>query len=461
MLLAVAAVSLAVVGGAGGGTGPPPAAATPARPDIVLILTDDQRFDTLFAMHRVRHRLIEHGVKFARGLVPNAKCCPSRASILTGGHSHSTGVYNNTPPHGGFESFDDSSTIATWLNRAGYTTGFVGRYLNGYEGLYVPPGWDRWVAFSGRDYPYNMTWNYRLNVDGRWRSHGDTPADYATDVLATEAEAFVRRTEGRFFLLFAPYAPHPPAAPAPRHADRFAGIAPWRPPSYDEPDVSDKPSWVRSLPRLSAERREYADALRRRQLASLLAVDQAVGRIVDALRQTGRLGTTLIAFTSDNGYLWGEHRWIDKVVAYEEAIRVPYVVRYDPLVTRPRTDRHLVANIDLAATFAHLGGVAAPGAEGSSLLPLLADPGTPWRDALLLEHLQAASFPPPTFCGVRTGRHTYVRYRSGAEELYDLHADPYQLRNIASDPGAAGVVRKLRPRLVDECTPPPPGYRLP
>lgn len=470
LLAPVLLVATLVVPGTGPGIGPGPSAPKapraaavqpdPPPPDIVLILTDDQRADTLFAMPRVQRRLIAHGVKFSHGLVPNAKCCPSRASILTGAHSHSTDVWRNTPPHGGIEAFDDSSTVATWLHDAGYTTGFVGKWVNGYKGHYIPPGWDRWVAFTGRDAGFNLTWNYHLNVDGRWRFHGSEPSDYATDVLAAEAEKFVRRTRGPLFLMLATYAPHTPAAPAPRHEHRFLNVPPWRPPSWDEPDVSDKPAWVRDQPRLSAERRQYADGLRRRQLASLLAVDQAVGRVMDALRDRGRLDRTMIVLTSDNGFQWGEHRWIDKTVAWEESIRVPFVVRYDPLVSRPRTDGSLVANIDLAPTFADLAGVPAPGAEGSSLLPLLADRSTPWRDALVLEHLIEQTSLPPSYCGLRTHEHSYIRYQSGEEELYVLAKDPYQLNNVAEKRWSASLVRALRQRTSDLCSPPPPGYRF-
>lgn len=427
-------------------------------PDVVVIVTDDQRADSLWAMPILDRDLLAEGAAFSNAFVVNPICCPSRASILTGAWSHTTGVYRQTPPFGRVEAFRDGSTLATWLDDAGYTTGLFGKYLDGYQhraltGV-IPPGWDRWVAFVHSTYL-----DYKLTVDGEVRSFGSAPADYSTDVLAAEAVAFVREAEGPLFLYFAPAAPHGPAPPAPGDEDAFADLPPWRPPSYDEADVSDKPSWVRALPTLAPERRAEVDALRRNQYGALLSVDRAVGELIAALRETGRLDNTLILYTSDNGLAWGEHRWTKKEAPYEEVIRVPLVARWDAGGVEPGSSpTELALNVDLAPTIAEAVGIAAPGAEGRSLLPLLrGEPVPDWREDFLVEHL-AGTNPVPTYCAVRSTEWAYVRYTTGEEELYDLTADPSELENLATDPGAAGTLARMRARLETLCDPPPPGY---
>jgi N-acetylglucosamine-6-sulfatase len=430
------------------GTTAPPREA----PNVVVILTDDQRWDTLWAMPTVKSALQGKGVTFANAFVVNPLCCPSRTSILTGRYSHSTGVYTNAPPRGGFQVFDDRSTLPTWLRDAGYRTALIGKYLNGYDERYIPPGWDRWIAFTGTP-GFDR---YGLNVDGELRVGGPAPGEYSTDVLADQAVSFIRDTEGPMFLYFAPYAPHRPATPAPRHASAFEDLGPWRPPSYDEPDVSDKPAWVRALPRLDSEARAVVDQVRLDQYRSLLAVDDAVGRIVDALSETGRLSETFIVFTSDNGFAWGEHRWEKKQVAYEESIRVPLVVRYDPIATQPRSDGNLVLNIDLAPTISELAGTSAPEAEGRSFVQLLRGDDDGWRTDFLVEHLVGdEALSPPTFCAVRSTGFLFVAYDTGARELYDLARDPAELLNRAADPRMASVRRRLAARLAELCRPPP------
>lgn len=455
--LAAGVVAAVVLGGV---RAPAARAQTPpegAPSTIVLVVTDDQRFDTLWAMPTVTAELVRRGASFPEAFVVNPICCPSRATILTGAYSHTTGVYRQVPPFGRFDWFRDGSTLATWLHDAGYTTGLFGKYLDGYQhaGLtgYVPPGWDRWAAFIRSRY-----YDYALSIDGQVRRFGSAPQDYSTDVLAGMAEAFVRETSGPLFLYFAPAAPHGPAPPAPGDEGAFADLPPWRPPSYDEADVSDKPEWVRDLSRLGEPGRQRIDTLRRNQYASLLAVDRAMAALIEALRGTGRLWDTLLIYTSDNGLLWGEHRWRRKEAAYEESIRVPLVVRWDAGGVRAGSAPDvLAANVDLAPTIADAVGIPAPGAEGISLLPALRGEPGPTREDLLIEHLAGAN-PVPTYCAVRSRRWTYVRYADGSEELYDLAADPYQLENLAGDPALAGILRERRARLAELCEPPPPGY---
>jgi len=442
------------------------ATATPtAKPNVVLIVTDDQRFDTLWSMPNVRSLLVDHGVTFTNGIVANALCCPSRANILKGAYSHTTRVYQNAGTFGPFGAFDDRSTVGTWMRGAGYRTALMGKYFNGYteaRAAYVPPGWDRWVAFATTDVGGGRYYDYTLSINGSSRYYGTAPADYSTDVLTGFADSFIRGTPARtpLYLHFTPYAPHEQATAAPRHLNTFANLAPARPPNFGEPDVSDKPTYIRNLAPMETWSINRVDTIRRKQYQSLQAVDEAVARLVDALADTGRLANTMIVFTSDNGFLWGEHRWgttgpHNKQVPYEESIKVPYVVRYDPLTSTPRIDPSLVMNIDLAPTFTALAGVAAPGSEGRSLLPILRTPTTAWRNDVLVEHHLTDV---PSYCAVRSTTATYVRYGTGEEEFYPLAIDPYQLQNRIGDPAYGSTITAMRARARELCSPPPPGY---
>ena len=442
-----------------GANGRAEAAAAPDRPpDIVLIVTDDQRFDSLWAMPVLSERLAARGVTFPDAFVVNPLCCPSRASILTGNYSHTTLVYRQVPPFGRFEWFDDGSTLATWLHDAGYRTGLFGKYLDGYQHAavtgYVPPGWDRWVAFVR-----SAQVDHTLTIDGALREFGHGPDDHATEVLADEAVAFVQGTTGPLFLELATSAPHAPAIPSPGDETAFASLSPARPPSFDEADVSDKPAWVRDLPPLTPSQEAAIDAFRTDQYRSLLGVDRALDRIVDALERAGRLENTLIVFTSDNGILHGEHRWTKKEAPYEEAIRVPLVMRWDAAGWAPGTELPgvLALNIDLAPTIAEAAGVAHPPTDGRSLLPVLAGDRSSTRSDFLIEHMEGTN-PIPTFCAVRSERWTYVRYATGEEELYDLAADPFELENVAEAPSLRPVLEERRARLRALCSPVPPGF---
>ena len=427
----------------------------------MLILTDDQRWDTLWVMPEVRSRLAARGVEFTNAFASNPMCCPSRASILTGTYSHSNGVFRNEPPDGGFETFDDSSTVATWLSTAGYRTALMGKYLNGYSDdqvEYVPPGWDRWLAFAGDD-GNGSFYSDTLSSDGHAMSTGTGPADYSTTFLADQAVSFIEETPSvrPLFLYFSVKAPHKPATPAPGDSRLFESLAPFRPPSFDEADVTDKPRYIQNRAPLTDAEIAEIDELRKDQLRTLVEVDRAVGRVLDALDSTGRLENTLVVFTSDNGFLLGEHRRDAKSVPYEESIRVPMVVRFDALGVQPRTDEHLVLNVDLAPTFAAVAGLQAVGVDGANLLPLLSSPGASWRTDFLIEHMGAGA----TYCGVRSERYVYIVYRTGEDELYDLSTDPFQLENLADSMGVSGVVDDQRSRLHDLCNPPPPGVTRP
>ena len=436
-------------------------ASRPPRPTVVVIVTDDQRWDSLWAMPVVQKELVDRGVSFSNAFVVNSLCCPSRASILTGDYSHTTGVYTNGGRYGGFGAFDDRSTIATWLHGAGYHTALIGKYLNGYEGRYIPPGWDRWFAMKMHG-EGNYYYDYTVNDDGRLRSYGSRESDYSTDVLANESVQFIEHHRGPLFLYLATWGPHRPAIPAPRDDGFYSGVQFSRRPDFNEAKIGDKPRYIRKRQRLTQDQIDGLDREHRRELEALLSVDDAVGRVLDALRRTGRLHNSLIVFLSDNGIALGEHRWTNKQVPYEESIRVPLLIRYDRAVSSARTDRHLALNIDLASTIAQAAGVTPPRTDGRSLLPLITGSPVRWRHDFLVEHLNTEGpVSPPTYCAVRTTRYLYVLYGTGERELYDLRRDPYELRNRAPDPGLASVRRALTRRLHALCNPPPPGYRRP
>ena len=443
------------------------------QPNIILILTDDQRYDEVARMPILQSQLAGKGVTFNRGFVVNPLCCPSRTTILTGKYSHGTGIYKNKPPDGGFETFtgrhEDRSTIATWLDAAGYQTSLVGKYLNGYgptNAAYIPPGWDTWDAMTlSSTNPVFFSegyYDYPMSINGTLVNYGTAPSDYSTDVLSNYATSFIRSVPRSkpLFLYFAPRAPHGPATPAPKYIGACKSIRPNRPPSYNEANVSDKPPWVSGIPSWDSATIQTWDRFYEKQCESLLSVDDAVGKITTALANAGRLSDTLIVFASDNGVLIGEHRWSRKSVPYEESIRVPFIVRYDPLTTRTASvDHHLVLNLDLAQTFADVAGVGHPGVEGRSFLPLLKGSATVWRKDFLIEHAVSA---PPSYCAVRNERFLYAKYEGGFQELYDLQNDPYELANLMvtkpSDPGVRATRDHLYGRMLTLCQPPPPSF---
>ena len=256
-----------------------------------------------------------------------------------------------------------------------------------------------------------------MNVNGVVKNFGSARADYSTRVLGGLATTFIASSPDPFFLYLAPRAPHAPATPALRDRRTFRDLPPYRPPSYNEKAVADKPSWVRHRGRLSMQQRKAIDAFRLHQYRSLLAVDRMVDNLVDQLREAGRLDNTMIIFMSDNGIQWGDTGCQGKGFPYEESIRVPMVIRYDPLVADPLVDKHLALNIDIAPTAAALAGVASPDpVEGKNLLPLLDGSATAWRDHFLVEHLVVQlrqllrrSWQAVRLRGVRVGRGGVLR----------------------------------------------------
>jgi N-acetylglucosamine-6-sulfatase len=457
-----------------------------AKPNFVFLLTDDLDASEISVMPRLKSLLTDQGTTLSNYSVSVSWCCPSRSTTLRGQYAHNTQVWSNTAPNGGFGRFYgkklEDSTIATWLKGAGYRTGLFGKYLNGYPEqapvakTYVPPGWGTWVVPAAGS-PYHQ-FNYTLNDNGKLESHGSKPNDYLTDVLNLKVRSFIKAPSAKpFFAYVGVYNPHAPATPAPRHAKLFKGVKAPRTPSYDEKDLTGKPTEVRRLPPVSKKEAATWDALYRDRLRSLQSVDDMIGDLVTALRDSGRLDNTYFIFSSDNGFHIGQHRMPPgKNTAYVEDTRVPFVVR-GPGVPAGRTVDQLAGNVDVAPTLADLAGVKSPGfVDGRSLAPLMR-PGTPasWRQAFLLEHGHGPGTRPPLkppksgvleppellspstresfylapYEGLRTGRYFYVEYSTKERELYDLATDPNEMHNLAGDrsPPVQALIASFSARL--------------
>jgi N-acetylglucosamine-6-sulfatase len=465
LLAAVAIGSLAA------GTAPDRAPAQGAeRPNVVVIMTDDQAAEQVRVMDQLLGTIGGRGTTFMSSFVNWPVCCPSRVTFLTGQYAHNHGVLGNRPPLGGFQAFDDSTSLATWLEDAGYRTALVGKYLNGYGGddpTYVPPGWSEWYAGTGGS--TQRVYDYTINENGNLVEYGIRPQDFKQDVLTRYALDFLRRQapRPRPFFLFVSYTashsggpnpnPNPPsdcqgvAKPAPRHANAFDDEPLPRPPSFDEADVLDKPAEIQSLPRLTSERVAEIEREYRCQLESLLSVDDGVGRIVETLSRRRELDNTYLFFTADNGYFHGEHRIPrSKGRVYEEAIRVPLLVRGPGF---PRGVRRTVSviNADLAPTIAGVTGTK-PGLrmDGRSLLRLAQKPGLGRGRELLIENI------PREYTAIRTPRFLYALHQTEEEELYDLRVDPYQLHSRHGAPAFAQLKARLAARLAElrECAGP-------
>jgi N-acetylglucosamine-6-sulfatase len=405
------------------------------KPNILFILTDDQEPDSLQHMSAVQENLVDRGVIFDNSFVTTPQCCPSRATFLRGQYAHNHGVLENNPPSGGFEKFHETgrerSTVATWLNEAGYKTAYVGRYLNGYgqksPTRYVPPGWDEWWVRLGG----HIRRTYPVNENGEIKTYDRKDFSVDTDYFSHKAEGFVRGRENGdrpWFLVVGTSAPHKPSFAAKRHKDMFEDAQMPKAPSFNEADVSDKPEWVRKQRVLDEEGVAKAEEEWRQRQRSLQAVDDLVGHLVDALADTDQLDNTYVVYASDNGYLLYRHREHSKGAPYEEAIGVPLVVR-GPGVPEGAVREQLVSNTDWAPTIADWAETQPPDfVDGRSFAPLLSeDPPTEWRERLLIEFFMRNR----EFRGLRTpdGK-TYVEYSTGERELYDLEEDPYQLESI-------------------------------
>jgi len=443
-------------------------ASSPAAPNIVLIMTDDEDVKIHEFMPKTRALLADRGTTFTNFFVSYPWCCPSRATILRGQYAHNTKIVGNEPPWGGFEMFRElgleESTVATWLQDAGYRTAMVGKYLNRYvpEKDGVPPGWDEWYVGGMA----HASYDYTLNENGRIVAYGDDPEDYLNDVLTGKAVDTIGRFSAAgepFFVYVLPYTPHSPSVAAPRHAGMFDDAELPGTPAFDEADLSDKPAFIRSLLPFDEERIAYMEYEYRRRVRSLQAIDDMVESIVHALDAADVLDDTYVMYSSDNGFHIGEHGLpAGKDFPYEEDIRVPMTVR-GPGVPEGRSIGAMVLNNDFAPTLAEIAGIEpASFVDGRSFLLLLQNPERTWRQSFLVQrrvfeshYLQLAEDSGMTaelidqsayYDAIRTADWTYVEYGTGERELYDLARDPHQLENVAESADPA-LVAALSERL--------------
>ena len=436
-------------------------------------MTDDQDLASLAVMPKVKHNLVDEGVSFEQSFVSLPLCCPSRASFLSGRYAHNHGVLlaDPDPSRAEYEQKArnlERHTLPLWLQQAGYRTGLVGKYLNGYgdfDRTEIPPGWDQWVSPSGERSIYGY-YDFTLNENGELVEY-EGEHEYQTDVLTEQAVDFIGSSAGSgpFFLFLAYVAPHigirdrgagdyyckGSARPAVRHQGGGEGIELPQGPAFNESDVSDKPDFVRGEPLLEEADVANIERGHRCRLESLLAVDEGVEQVVDALDESGELDDTVIVFTSDNGWLEGQHRLRQsKFFPYEESLRVPLVIRGAGGERGSSTPAPAI-NVDLAPTILDLAG-ARPDVplDGLSLLPAIDGGSLPPRDLLFEGFYSNESTGRRTrtyYSSIRDGPLQYTEYRSGEVELYDLDSDSFQLENVARSQGSSPTEKSLRARL--------------
>jgi N-acetylglucosamine-6-sulfatase len=415
------------------------------RPNVVMVLTDDLSWNLVSHMPHVQ-QLEKAGTTFPHYDVVDSLCCPSRSAIFTGEYPHDDGVFTNSGRDGGYNAYqrhqDQQNSFAVSLQKNGYATAMMGKYLNGYQPTDpVPAGWSTWDV-AGNGYP---EFNYDLNENGTVHHYGKDPKDYLVDVLSGKADQFVSSTSKPFMLEVATFAPHAPYTPAPRYANAAKNVAYPRTPAYDT-TPTDPPSWLKNDPALTAAQEQDLQGAYDKRVEADLAVDDLVGHLESTLKAAGKLDDTYIVFSSDNGYHMGEYRLLSgKQTAFDTDINVPLIVS-GPGVPAGRTDQHFATNIDLAPTFESLTGSTVPSkTDGVSLAGLWhgSDPAH-WQQGVLIEHhgpddtkgdpdrQNRRHADPPSYEAVRTADALYVKYANGEQEYYDTARDPYELHNIAA-----------------------------
>ncbi len=419
-----------------------------ARMNVLVVMTDDQRFDTIGQMPNVQN-LAARGVTFSNAYAPTPLCGPARASMYSGGFlAKNTGVLENAAPNGGATMFDDSMNFGRVMQTAGYQTFYVGKWINDHWrlGAYVPPGWNRFVG--RRSDVKNADWSNGIDyVIGK--STGDS-TNGTVYTLAGQYLAYYERDQvlgflGQttpdkpFFVFWSAAAPHLAATPAPGDEALFGDYL-YRGRGYAEADLADKPDWVRRRKATSIDDESVRD-----QLRSLQAVDRGLGAVIDKLREIGQLDKTVIVFTSDNGFQWGEHSYLwGKKYPYEESVRVPLIISMPGI--SPRTEPKLVAaSLDLAPTLYQLAAVVRR-SDGRGLLPLLRNPAQTWRQELFFEQYGTDNEGASVWSAVRRGKWKYIRHWTGEEELYNLEVDPFELKSRHAELGLATLMGSLAAR---------------
>jgi arylsulfatase A-like enzyme len=457
IVLAALAAGLTAVATLSGSANGESKSSSAVRPNVLVLMTDDQTVESMRVMPNVKTLIADQGVTFDNSFVSYSLCCPSRSTFLTGQYAHNHGVWGNTAPNGGYYKLDSTNTLPVWLQRSGYQTILLGKYLNQYgtrNPREIPPGWGQWY---GTPDPSTYRYlNYQINENGNLVQFGNAAADYKTDVESRLAVDLISRQAADprpFFMWVAFLAPHSgnprdaddpsgiaTPSPAARHKNRFANEPLPTPPSLNEADMSDKPAAMRNRPLLTPARLAAIRESYQQRLESLLAVDEAVAQIVNELTRIGKLDNTYIIFTSDNGFFHGEHRVAaGKVLLYEPSIRVPLLIR-GPGIPAGRHRSQFVANIDLAPTIVQATG-AQPGRvmDGRSLIPFAKDKLLQSGRDILLET--------PTYAGVRSPNWLYAEHVTGEKELYNLARDRYELNSLQTNPDYDRMEANLAMRL--------------
>jgi N-acetylglucosamine-6-sulfatase len=450
------------------------------RPNIIYILTDDQRYDELGFMNPIldtphMDRLAKEGTHFRNAFVTTSLCSPSRASILTGLYMHNHGVVdNNKSPREGTRFFPE------YLQEAGYTTGFFGKWhmgehLSSNRKLDDPqPGFDHWVSFAGQGhyYPRNEQGEtHTLNVDGKTVPQ----KGYITDELTDYAVNWLNSRDKTkpFFMYLSHKAVHADFLPAERHREQYKGQKITAPTSQadTEENYKDKPMWVKNQ-RNSWHGVDFpyhssldVQSYKLQYHRTLSAVDDSLGRILQWLEDNGHDKNTIVMFMGDNGFMFGEHGLIDKRNAYEESMRVPLLAWGGDLKSNYKVDE-ITANVDIAATILEMAGTTIPDYfDGKSFYRLAKGERIKnWRTDLLYEYYWEFNFPStPTTFALRTDRYKFIMYHGiwDTEELYDLKKDPQEMRNLINEPGYLGVVADLRAKLFDKLESSPHAMQVP
>ena len=435
-------------------------------PNVVVIMTDDMRLDDLQYMPQTLHLLADQGVTFRQMLSPYPLCCPARAELLSGQFSHNNGVEGNAWPRGGYYKLDHTNTLPVWLHDGGYETAFIGKYLNQYgehDPYEVPQGWDFWMGSVTGIYDYN---HVTSNLDGQLVSY---PRIYQTSLFDSRSTDLIDSyaDSDRPFFLWASYiAPHSQCVP--QHTSRGSRATCWGPPeaaygdegtfadlpihdtpAINEADMSDKGAFMRKRDLIGPERLATLHRDRILRIESLQSVDRAVAHLVDQLKATGQYDSTYVIFTSDNGMQLGEHRWQQKILGYEESVRVPLIISGPGLPHGVGKDQ-AVTLIDLAATIADITDTTPQRLlDGESLLPLAVGDVPDGRDRVV--PLEAGPRNNTSsgwlYRGLRTDQYTLLVWRNGDRELYDRRRDPLQVESVAGRPEYAAVERDLMNRL--------------
>ncbi len=441
--------------------------AASSAPNIVIILTDDQPKGMLATMPYLQSNIVPVSTYYSKAVVPTSVCCPSRSSLLTGLYSNQTGVFGVTPnKYGGDRVFDANGnqhrTIAVKLQNDGYATGLFGKYLNGYQpsaGTARPPGWNRWSTITEGTGGGNKYTNYEFTADEPGLELADTSnaptypqlsnGSYSTTHMGDATTDFIKEVpaEKPLFAMYTPYAPHAPYTPEPKYAGTGV-LPPWKKVPSLEKDVSDKPRWVQKQPKKITMDGIAPRLVWQKQTATLRSVDDQIANIVNALKQTGRWENTLLVYTSDNGYAYGQNNVTNKNNPYRPASEVDLYVRYPNQDYRAANSNLVTPNIDVAATV--LGAAGLP--NSTSGLPLSSTnqrTGIP----MMASRTGLKKGKRPPYCGWRTANELFIRYGSKEEEYYNYDTDPggkENLLRIIEQPAKGKPAKPLPPMTAEE-----------